>query len=484
MGDGWQNDSVSDQASPSDSGSDRPGRRRTAAPDVSDASQPAPSGFYVPAPGEKGGSPLPEADLPEPEGPKSSVIAERNDLATITPAVVAPPVELPPAALPTGNPSWADLPPPMSAVARPRSAPAAAPAPVFVPAPGADAAAPGPVAGSAVAAGGATRRAPATNAAPAAASPAPPTARKRSRGFRLRRPRFKLRYLSLLILLVPLLLIGGGYLYAKSIFDGVDRVEVSQMLDPAQGDFVNYLLVGSDARDGVDGNRSDTIILLHVAPDGSKMMSIPRDLWVPIAGTGETRKINAAYNGGPQRLVQTVKDALNVPINRYVEVSFDSFGPIVDAMGGIEITFEHQAYDPKSGFQVPSPGTHRLDGFNALGYVRSRHYVEIVDGEEVTDPTGDLGREQRQQTFLMRTFQKMGEIRNPSKLAEVSKALAAGLKIDDAMTMGDSLSLVRRLGGKMPASVLLPTVSDRIGDALVELFGDEAEVTAALDQFR
>jgi hypothetical protein len=63
MGDGWQNDSVSDQASPSESGSDRPGRRRTAAPDVSDASQSAPSGFYVPAPGEKGGSPLPEADL-------------------------------------------------------------------------------------------------------------------------------------------------------------------------------------------------------------------------------------------------------------------------------------------------------------------------------------------------------------------------------------------------------------------------------------
>jgi LCP family protein required for cell wall assembly len=287
-----------------------------------------------------------------------------------------------------------------------------------------------------------------------------------------------------LVLAIPLLAIGGAYLYAKSIFDGVDRVPVADVLDPVEGDFVNYLLVGSDAREGTEGNRSDTIILLHVTPEGSKIMSVPRDLWVPIAETDETRKINAAYNGGPKRLILTVKNALDVPVNRYVEVSFNSFGPIVDAMGGIEITFNNAAYDRKSGFQVPSAGTHRLDGFNALAYVRSRHYVEVIDGETKTDPTGDLGREQRQQTFLMRTFQKMGEIRNPSKLAEVGKALAAGLKVDDAMSMGDAFSVARQLGGTTPTSVVLPTVSDREGSALVERFGEPAEVNAALDQFR
>lgn len=288
----------------------------------------------------------------------------------------------------------------------------------------------------------------------------------------------------LAIPLVPLLIVLGLVGYAAHLFNGIERVPLKGQLDPVSGNSVNYLLVGSDARDGVSGRRSDTIILMRVEPERTLMMSIPRDLLVTIAETGHRQKINAAYNGGAPRLVATVKDALGVPINRYAEVTFATFGPIVDALGGIEITFPHGAYDKNTGFRVPGPGTHRLDGFNALAYVRSRHYVEIIDGQDRPDPTSDLGRQQRQQAFLMRTFQKVGQTRNPATLLHIGSALRDGLTVDDEMGAGDALSLVRKLAGKTPVSMVLPTYPDRFDGQSVLRLKDQSEVKPILDNFR
>jgi LCP family protein required for cell wall assembly len=140
----------------------------------------------------------------------------------------------------------------------------------------------------------------------------------------------------------------------------VERLpELEGVLADIPGDDVqypaeNFLLVGSDTRVGFDpdagdaavvgsqedvaGRRSDTIMILRQERNGgASIMSIPRDLWVEIAGTGESQRINTAYNEGPERLAATVSGALGIPIHHYIEVDFQGFKNIVDEVGGIEI---------------------------------------------------------------------------------------------------------------------------------------------------
>lgn len=295
--------------------------------------------------------------------------------------------------------------------------------------------------------------------------------------------------------LVLLLVVGWLGLRAWSAYRGIERVELGDVLDPVSGDTVHYLLVGSDSREGFDpdvaegqestvtGRRSDTIILLAVGPEGSRMMSIPRDLWIDNPATGSPGRINGAYNAGPANLVQTVKQNLDVPVNHYMEVGFASFAGVVDALGGVTIEFPHPASDDRSGLLVEQAGPVTLDGRQGLAYVRSRHYTEIVDGRPVTDPTGDLGREERQQTFLRTALSDVGATRNPFTLVGVAEAMSGGLVVDDTMGMGDLFSLARKLGGSSPETVVLPTQPARRGSAAV-LVLDEPEAQAVLATFR
>lgn len=277
-------------------------------------------------------------------------------------------------------------------------------------------------------------------------------------------------------------------------FRGVERVDLGDALDPVTGDEVNYLLVGSDSRENLDpeapegaeptvsGQRADTIILLRVGPDGSLMMSIPRDLWVTDAASGEKGRINGAYNDGPANLVRTVKQNLGVPVNHYAEVDFASFAGVIDAVGGITIDFPHPALDRNSGLQITEAGPQTLDGAMALAYVRSRHYTEVIDGREVQDPTGDLGRQQRQQLFLTTALSEVGSTRNPFELAGAASAVSGGLAVDTQLSFGDALGLTRRLGSSSPESVVLPTEGARIGGASVLLLKED-EAEPVLDRF-
>jgi LCP family protein required for cell wall assembly len=257
------------------------------------------------------------------------------------------------------------------------------------------------------------------------------------------------------------------------------------------GDATNYLLVGSDSRSefdpegdsGVEGTRSDTIILLRITPDGAAMMSIPRDLWVEIADTGEMGRINGAYNRGPANLVRTVQNNLDVPVNHYVEVGFGSFVGLVDAIGGVTINFPHPVFDPGSGLNVTTAGDVILDGQQALAYARSRNYTEIIDGEEVKEPTADLGRQQRQQNFLRTALGEVGATRTPFTLVRVADAMSAELIVDSGLGFWEALTLVRRLGGSDPLSVVLPTEGVRRGDAAVLVLA-QPEAEQVLAAFR
>lgn len=273
---------------------------------------------------------------------------------------------------------------------------------------------------------------------------------------------------------VVLLVAGVGLIgYGYTKFNSIERVDLASVLADGGGG-TNYLIVGSDTRDGVspdDPNagailgddtvggpeRSDTILILRVDGDGARTLSVPRDLWVTISETGQRSRINAAFNGGPSRLIATLRDELGLPIHHYLEVDFVSFGGLVDALGGITIEFPHPAFDTHSGLNVTGSGPQTLDGTQALAYVRSRFYTEVIDGREVPEGTGDIGRVVRQQQFLAALTDAIGRERNPFTLLRVSDVLADGMRIDSDLTFLEALNLLRRMRGLDPAPNSLPT---------------------------
>jgi LCP family protein required for cell wall assembly len=149
----------------------------------------------------------------------------------------------------------------------------------------------------------------------------------------------------------------------------------------------NILVLGSDRRQknskepgaNTSGpSRSDTIMLIRTGGGHAARLSIPRDTVVQIPGYGQ-HKINAAYAfGGPRLSIEVVKHYLGVPINHLVEVNFEDFPQLVDAMGGVDYTGECIVSRLNGGFRnggytlrLPS-GTHHLDGKEALALARTR----------------------------------------------------------------------------------------------------------------
>src|SRR4029078_1761225 len=120
--------------------------------------------------------------------------------------------------------------------------------------------------------------------------------------------------------------------------------------------------------------RSDTMMVVHADGDASYVVSFPRDLMVNVPGLGR-QKINAAFNKGPQRVIDTLAQDFNVPINHYLEVNFKSFEDIVNAVGSVPVWIPQQKRDThfRLGALVYGPGCYELDAPTALAYVRSRY---------------------------------------------------------------------------------------------------------------
>ena len=142
-----------------------------------------------------------------------------------------------------------------------------------------------------------------------------------------------------------------------------------------------------------------------------------------------TQKINAAYAfGGPDLLVEAVALSTGIRANHYLEVEFGGFADIIDALGGIELTFPYPARDLKSGLQVEA-GTQVVDGATALAYARSRTYEEFRDGEWVAEGSGDIVRTARQREVLMKIMSKAsspsGLVRSPLLLSAVGSDMKA-----------------------------------------------------------
>ncbi|MFQ5557919.1 MAG: LCP family protein [Acidimicrobiales bacterium] len=281
------------------------------------------------------------------------------------------------------------------------------------------------------------------------------------------------------------------------LWRSVERVDLGDALGGG-GDGTNYLLVGTDSRDGLDadvansevifgdgvaGERTDTIAILHLGGDGDRLLAVPRDLYVPIDG-GSPSRVNSAFRLGPEALVRTVGDALHIPVHHYLEVDLAGFLGLVDALGGVTIRFEHPARDSRSGLQIPEAGAVELDSAQALAYVRSRHYVETIDGAEVRDPTADLGRVQRQQRFLGAVFDELGDTYNPITMLRVLDGVRGNVRVDDGLGFLDAVRLGSRLRGLAPLTDTVPTRPATTPGGAAVLLLDEAAAEPLLEAFR
>ncbi|MET0421157.1 MAG: LCP family protein, partial [Acidimicrobiia bacterium] len=224
-------------------------------------------------------------------------------------------------------------------------------------------------------------------------------------------------------LIVCIALTGAGYYVANRYIDHeierIPRQALTLSSTPAAG--TNFLIVGSDSREFVDNAgdvqsfgdtthagppKSDTVMVLHADGDQSYAVSFPRDTWVTIPGRGQM-KLNAAFNDGPQALVDTLQQNFDIPIDHYLEVDFRSFVGLVDAIGTVPVYFANPTRDQVTGLDILFPGCNQLNGGQALSYVRSRHPEEYVDGKwKDVSGLADLDRIARQQTFI----QKLGRL--------------------------------------------------------------------------
>lgn len=262
---------------------------------------------------------------------------------------------------------------------------------------------------------------------------------------------------------------------------------------------LNYLLVGSDSREGVagteldvagvgttadvQGQRADVIMILRREADGGLVLtSLPRDLWVPIAGTGGSDRINAAYGSGPERLVDTITAALGIPIHHYLEVDFIGFTRIIDATGGVQLCFDYATRDKMSGLNV-QPGCQSLSGFQALAFARSRSYEEFREGRWQMDPTADVGRIRRQQLFIRAAINGalLAWRDSPLSSGSLLDSVLASLKIDDGLDPYQAANSLRRAAQADLVTLTLDTRPERIdGKSVLQL---EPSATAILDYF-
>ncbi|MGI8686426.1 MAG: LCP family protein [Acidimicrobiales bacterium] len=299
-----------------------------------------------------------------------------------------------------------------------------------------------------------------------------------------------------------LVLTGTTYAYLKWQFGKVDKVSLCKVLRNCGKDNplepMNVLLVGSDSRAKISaeeaeqfgdeklvgGERSDTIIVLHIDPKSERaaLMSIPRDLSVVISDgqNGPSTRINTAFTKGADVLIATIRDQLGIEIDHYAQVDFNTFRGIVDAIGGVSLYFPSAARDKLSGLNVANPGCVKMDGNSALSYVRSRNYEYFESGKWRTDPTADLGRIERQQSFIRRVLGKASKVgRNPVKLNSIISSAVPNVKIDDAFSTKDILRLAKRFHSLEPDAVEmlpLPTVGVRErGAAVLKLKQPEAK---------
>ena len=256
------------------------------------------------------------------------------------------------------------------------------------------------------------------------------------------------------------LLAAGGLAWAYNQASALPRIDVGSSLQAASapGEAMNILLVGIDDGMGLaEGDpvlrgrskslNTDTIMILRVEPktQQASLLSLPRDLWVDIAGGGQGRINTALSLGGPERLIQTINQDFGIPINHYAMVDFQGFEALVKAVNGVPVYFNFPSRDQATGLFQYDTGCQVLNGQQALAFARSRHFEISRDNMKTwqEDPTSDFGRVTRQQQFIRAALKKAVAqgVRNPFILKDFLDIAKKNVTLDTEFTVQQLVDL-------------------------------------------
>ncbi len=282
-----------------------------------------------------------------------------------------------------------------------------------------------------------------------------------------------------------------AYGYVRYRYDQIQRLNVNGLnVASSSGQPENILLVGDNSRctltkyasfynshkqnfgscSQVGGGRSDVTMILHVDPANHQayLLSIPRDLWLPMpGGNGLQLRVDDSLNSaetsylhlpfGPTLLVKAIEQDLGIPINHYVELNFYTFEQVVNTLGGITIDFPTKLVDHYSGLNITQPGCQHLNGAQALALVRARHlyYYDPATGSWNYDGTGDLGRIERTHIFLrvLASQVKSSALSNPLQANALLGSIVPSLKVDKGFTLSSMVNLALAFQHVNPAAI-------------------------------
>jgi LCP family protein required for cell wall assembly len=323
-------------------------------------------------------------------------------------------------------------------------------------------------------------------------------------------------------MLVLVLVAGAAAGYGWYLNHEIHHIDLRNLTSaPVKGDDAgteNILMIGSTDRcalkvqnpayglcsQGVNGVNSDVVMILHLNPvnHSVSILSIPRDLFVPNARSDGANKIDAALYQGPDQLIAAIEDDFGIPIQHFVELNFDSFINVVQALGGIKMYFPEPVYDAYSGLNIQTTGCLQLNGTQALQVVRARHVQYKGPGVTSSDPAywpqeaqSDIARIRRDHEFLrvLASAVKAKGLSNPLTDQQLVSGVVGQLTVDSSFSASDMISLVlgyHDVDVSTAPQLTMPVSVDQFGSYVYQggSYGDvefpaEPQDHNAVDQF-
>ncbi|CDO87332.1 LytR family transcriptional regulator [Mycobacterium triplex] len=288
---------------------------------------------------------------------------------------------------------------------------------------------------------------------------------------------------------------GVAWNNVRAFEDGIFHMSAPSLGKGGDDGAIDILLVGMDSRTDAHGNpltpeelatlkagdeeatNTDTIILVRIPNNGKSAtaISIPRDSYVTAPGLGKT-KINGVYGqtreakrtalvkagdsaedaatqgteAGREALIKTVADLTGVTVDHYAEIGLLGFALITDALGGVNVCLKDAVYEPLSGADFPA-GPQKLDGAEALSFVRQRHDL----------PRGDLDRVVRQQVVMASLAHRVisGQtLSSPTTLKRLQAAVQRSVVISQGWDVMDFVKQLQKLSGGNVAFATIPVL--------------------------
>jgi LCP family protein required for cell wall assembly len=305
---------------------------------------------------------------------------------------------------------------------------------------------------------------------------------------------------TIAVVTASVVVVGTGVAWGKirSFESGINHISAEALGGGGEDGAIDVLLVGMDSRTDAHGNplspeelatlragddvatNTDTIILIRIPNNGQSAtaISIPRDSYVAAPGFGKT-KINGVFGevkldemkqlvevegedpataepkaveAGREALIETVADLTGVTVDHYAEIGLLGFSLITDALGGVDVCLKDPVYEPLSGADFPA-GWQKLDGPQALSFVRQRHDL----------PRGDLDRVTRQQSVMASLAHQVisgKTLSSPATLNRLEQAVQRSVVLSDGWDIMDFVTQLQSLAAGKVAFATIPVLAE------------------------